>query len=77
MITTNIASMEYLRDACYTPTPNEMKTLHFKVRLDVVQGMDTFLGKVYVTVRGKDVAQTVYRTPIFSSVRLEIVKLIT
>ena len=69
--------MEYLRDACYTPTPNEMKTLHFKVRLDVVQGMDTFLGKVYVTVRGKDVAQTVYRTPIFSSVRLDIVKLIT
>ena len=66
-------SKDDILDSCYTPTINELKTLTFKIRVDVLAPVKGLPGKAYITVRGHDVAKTVTMMPTISSVSTLII----
>ena len=61
-------SKESVLDSCYSLTENDLKTLAFKARLDVYKRLGGILGKVHVSISGKEVTNTVYKTQLISSV---------
>jgi len=63
----NLVSKESVLDSCYSLTENDLKTLAFKARLDVYKRLGGILGKVHVSISGKEVANTVYKTQLISS----------
>ena len=54
--------------SCYIPTDDEKKTFSFKARLDVHKHIGGLLEKVVVSIKGKEIATNIHKTPLFSSV---------
>ena len=61
-------STKTVLESCYTPSEEEEKTFSFKARLDVYKHIGGLLEKVAVSIKGKEIAANVYKTPLFSSV---------